>query len=227
MATWIQPTDASLTLARGLLDSGAVHLDVIEGFLTTSGRRQPIYVDMRRTLSFPLLRSWMIATAIPRIVELAGPSGIDAVAGGETAGIPFAALVADRMGLPMVYIRRQPKTFGLGSRIEGFLKPRSRVLLVEDMATDGGSKSSFVNALHEAGHTCPHTFVFYFHNVFRNTVDRLLAVGTRLSWISTIDSILNAASLSSSAAIPPSVVCELMEFQKDPSAWSMAHGGKP
>ena len=75
----------------------------------------------------------------------------DSVAGGETAGIPFAAWFAERMGLPMQYVRKKPKGFGRDAQIEGQLKEGDRVLLVEDLATDGGSKIVFVDALRKPG----------------------------------------------------------------------------
>ena len=75
------------------------------------------------------------------------------MAGGETAGIPFAAWVADRLHLPMQYVRKKAKGFGRGAQIEGQLLPGQRVLLVEDLATDGRSKVNFVNAIRDADGT--------------------------------------------------------------------------
>src|SRR5919112_6829625 len=90
-----------------------------------------------------------------------GRDKIDAVAGGETAGIPFAAWVAERLNLPMQYIRKKPKGFGRGAQIEGKLGDSQRVLLVEDLATDGKSKVNFVKAIRDAGGVCDHRIVIF------------------------------------------------------------------
>ena len=90
-----------------------------------------------------------------------GHESLDALAGGETAGIPFAAWLAERTALPMQYVRKKPKGFGRDARIEGSITKGQRVLLVEDLTTDGGSKVNFVNALREAGAEVGHTFVIF------------------------------------------------------------------
>ena len=97
--------------------------------------------------------------AIHTIARDIGRGKIDAVAGGETAGIPFAAWVADRLNVPMQYVRKKPKGFGRGAQIEGQLIPGQRVLLVEDLATDGKSKVNFIKALRDADGKCDHCFV--------------------------------------------------------------------
>src|SRR3546814_10136010 len=91
----------------------------------------------------------------------AGYESIDCIAGGETAGIPFAAWIAERLGLPMLYVRKKPKGFGRDAQIEGAFREGSRVLLVEDLATDGGSKLNFVDAIRRAGAEIAHTFVIF------------------------------------------------------------------
>src|SRR6185436_14126971 len=103
----------------------------------------------------------------------------DAVAGGETAGIPFAAWFADRMALPMLYVRKKPKGFGRGAQIEGEIKDGQRVLLVEDMTSDGGSKVNFVNALRKAGVKCDHTFVFFYYDIFPEGLKILSDLGVK------------------------------------------------
>ena len=99
------------------------------------------------------------------------------VAGGETAGIPFAAWMADRLMLPMAYIRKKPKGFGRNARIEGNIKEGQRVLLVEDLATDGGSKLSFVEGIRDAGAECAHCFVVFHYGTFPESVANLKAQG--------------------------------------------------
>ena len=148
-------TIAELT-ARMYLDTGAVRFMTDKPFIFTSGWASPVYNDSRWLISFPEVRSTLMTLMVSSITHDIGRDKIDAVAGGETAGIPFAAWVADRLNLPMQYIRKKPKGFGRGSQIEGQLLPGQRVLLVEDLATDGRSKINFVNAIRDAGGTCDH-----------------------------------------------------------------------
>src|SRR5262249_33194637 len=141
---------AELT-AKMLLEVEAVRFMQDKPVIFTSGRASPVYTDCRRLISFPRVRSTLIDFATATIQRDAGFEQFDAVAGGETAGIPFAAWIADRLGLPMLYVRKEPKGFGRNSQIEGHMVEGARVLLVEDMTSDGGSKVNFVNALRAAG----------------------------------------------------------------------------
>ena len=145
-------TIAELT-ARMYLDTGAVRFMEEKPFIFTSGWASPVYNDSRWLISFPAVRSTLMDFAVDTITRDIGREKIDAVAGGETAGIPFAAWVADRLNLPMQYVRKKPKGFGRGAQIEGKLDAGQRVLLVEDLATDGKSKVNFIKALREAGGT--------------------------------------------------------------------------
>ena len=104
------------------------------------------------------------------VLREAGFEAFDVIAGGETAGIPFAALLAERLALPMAYVRKKPKGYGRNARIEGPMGEGDRVLLVEDLATDGGSKLSFVEAIRETGATCGHTAVIFSYGIFPETV---------------------------------------------------------
>ena len=134
-----------------LLDIEAIHIRPEEPFTFTSGRLSPVYVDCRRIISFPRGRSELMRMGVELLNQQAGAEAFDAVAGGETAGIPFAAWIADLLGLPMLYVRKQAKGFGRNARIEGTFPEGARILLVEDLATDGGSKLSFIDAIREAG----------------------------------------------------------------------------
>src|SRR3974390_599462 len=134
-------TIAELT-ARMYLDPGAVRFMQDKPFIFTSGWASPVYNDSRWLISFPDVRSTLMDFMVSAIARDIGRDKIDAVAGGETAGIPFAAWVADRLGLPMQYIRKKPKGFGRGSQIEGQLLPGQRGLLVEGLGTTGRRKGN-------------------------------------------------------------------------------------
>jgi orotate phosphoribosyltransferase len=136
-------------VALMLWETGAVQVRPESPFRLASGAASPIYVNCRRVISEPAFMTLFCAAA--RLICERRGLRFDAVAGGETAGIPFAAYLAAALSKPMVYVRKQPKGHGLASRVEGHLRDGDRVLLVEDLITDGGSKLGFLDALREAG----------------------------------------------------------------------------
>ena len=125
--------------AKMLLEVGAVLFNAEKPFIFTSGWASPVYIDCRKIIAFPRARRKVIELAAAAVEREIGFESLDAVAGGETAGIPYAAWIADRMALPMQYVRKKPKGFGRNARIEGDVRDGARTLLVEDLATDGAS----------------------------------------------------------------------------------------
>jgi orotate phosphoribosyltransferase len=161
--------------------------------------------------------------AASTILREIGFESLDAIAGGETAGIPFAAWIADRLSLPMQYVRKQAKGFGRDAQIEGAFKEGSRVLLVEDLATDGGSKLKFCEALRKAGLVVDHTFVLFFYDIFPETKKKLVAQGIRMHALATWWDVLGVARRQ--ARLQPDVLDEVEAFLKNPNEWSTRHGG--
>jgi len=155
--------------ARMLLEIKAVHFNTDEPFKLASGLLSPTYIDCRKLISHPRIRSTLMDFMTVTVMRDAGFEAFDNIAGGETAGIPFAALVAERMALPMSYVRKKPKGYGRNARIEGDMSEGQRVLLVEDLTTDGGSKLSFVDAIRETGASCGHTAVIFYYDIFPET----------------------------------------------------------
>ena len=215
-------TIAELT-ARMYLDTGAVRFMTDKPFIFTSGWASPVYNDSRWLISFPDVRSTLMDFAVAAITRDIGRDQIDAVAGGETAGIPFAAWVADRLNLPMQYVRKKPKGFGRGAQIEGQLIPGQRVLLVEDLATDGRSKVNFVKALRDAGGKCEHCFVIFFYDIYPEGRKILDDLGITLHYLTTWWDILGVAKAS--GQFEPKMLAEVEKFMNDPAGWSKAHGG--
>ena len=156
----------SAQTAKMLLEVEAILFRAHEPFRFTSGWASPVYIDCRKLISFPRLRCALMDFAASLVLRRAGFEAFDAVAGGETAGIPFAAFLAERLNLPMLYVRKKAKGFGKNAQIEGELKTGQRVLLVEDLATDGQSKIRFVNALRDAGAVVNHAFAIFFYDIF-------------------------------------------------------------
>ena len=206
------------TTARILLEIEAVLFRPNEPFTFTSGRKSPVYVDCRKIISFPRARAQLMDFACDLIQREAGYESIDCIAGGETAGIPFAAWIAERLGLPMTYVRKQPKGFGRNAQIEGFLPEGSRVLLVEDLATDGGSKLNFIDAIRQADAQIAHTFVIFHYGIFPEGVATLEERGVRLHALATWWDALAVAEQSGYLATKE--VEEVRRFLQDPEHWS-------
>lgn len=213
------------TTAAILLEIGAILANSDQPFTFTSGRRSPVYVDIRKLIAFPRARSRIMDMAVEVIGQEIGFESTDVIAGGETAGIPFAAWIAERMSLPMIYIRKQPKGFGRMAQIEGDLHEGQRVLLVEDLASDGGSKIAFCNALRTAGAVVNHTLVVFNYGIFPEGVERLREMDVRLHGLATwMDAIETAEARG---YFPPPVSAEVRRFLDDPQGWAADRGFQP
>jgi len=213
---------AELT-ARMLIEVEAVRFMTDKPFIFTSGWASPVYTDCRRLISFPRVRQSLMEFGAATLYREAGFECFDAVAGGETAGIPFAAWMADRLMLPMLYVRKQAKGFGRNAQIEGNVVAGSRVLLVEDMTTDGRSKVNFCRALRQAGTAVEHCFVIFFYDIFPEGRKILSDLGVELHALATWWDVLEAAK--ESGKFERALLGDIEAFMRDPPAWSKAHGG--
>ncbi|MGI4812561.1 MAG: orotate phosphoribosyltransferase [Janthinobacterium lividum] len=209
--------------AKILLEVQAVHFNAAQPFTLTSGKVSPVYIDCRKLISFPRARRTLMEMAEQVILEDVGYERLDAVAGGETAGIPFAAWLADRLMLPMQYVRKKPKGFGRNAQIEGVLKEGSRVLLVEDLATDGGSKLAFCSALRDAGAVVEDVFVLFHYDIFPASRTDLAAAGVALHALATWWDVLRYAK--DTRYFDETTLNEVEKFLHAPAAWSDSHGG--
>ena len=209
--------------AKMLLEIKAIHFSIDPPYIFTSGWASPVYTDMRKVIAFPRLRRSLVDFANTIIEQDIGCEALDVIAGGETAGIPYAAWLADKMMLPMQYIRKKPKGFGRNAQIEGEVKPGARVLLVEDLATDGRSKVNFIEALRASGQTCDHALVFFFYDIFPSALTDMAALGVTLHSLTTWKDVLKVAKCSN--AFPVATLMEVEKFLAQPAEWSAAHGG--
>ncbi|MBO6886103.1 MAG: orotate phosphoribosyltransferase [Marivita sp.] len=206
--------------ARMLLEIGAVNFRPDDPFILASGLPSATYIDCRKLISFPRIRSTLMDFLTVTVMRDAGFEAFDNIAGGETAGIPFAALVAERMALPMTYVRKKPKGYGRNARIEGAMTEGQRVLLVEDLTTDGGSKLSFVDAIRETGATCGHTAVIFYYDIFPETTKTLGDHGVQLHHLCTWWDVL--AEARAQGAFDDATLTEVEAFLKAPRAWQDA-----
>ncbi|MGH1425083.1 MAG: orotate phosphoribosyltransferase [Pseudooceanicola sp.] len=219
------PAEEIARLTAGmLLDIEAVHFNAAEPFTLASGLPSPTYIDCRKLISYPRIRATLMDFLSVTVMRQAGLEAFDNIAGGETAGIPFAALVAERMALPMTYVRKKPKGYGRNARIEGVMTEGERVLLVEDLTTDGGSKISFVDAIRETGATCAHTAVIFFYGIFPETEKTLGDHGVTLHHLCTWWDVL--AEARARAAFDDATLTEVESFLSAPRAWQDARKAK-
>lgn len=183
----------SRRVAEMLLQIGAVQFRPNKPFRLASGKPSPVYVDCRRIISFPEIRSQIMEHLVALIRKISETQKFDCIAGGETAGIPFAAFVAERLQLPMAYIRKKPKGYGRNARIEGIVESGKNILLIEDLATDGGSKLRFVEAIRGMEAICQHTAVILGYGIFPNKEKELAAAGIELHRLCNLRDVWTAA----------------------------------
>ncbi len=220
---FIERQEMALLAAKMLIEIGAVNFNTENPYKLASGIVSPSYIDCRQIISYPRIRSALMDFMVASVMKEAGFEAFDVIAGGETAGIPFGAMVAERMELPMIYVRKKPKGYGRNAQIEGVLREGQRVLLVEDLTTDGGSKLKFVEALREAGAVCNHTSVVFFYDIFPNTEANLLNHNLNLHYITTWPDVLEVAR--EGAYFDEKTLDEVSKFFADPLDWSAKHGG--
>lgn len=213
---------AELT-AKMLLEIEAVHFRADQPYKLTSGLASPVYIDCRKLISYPRIRGTLMDFAVATLARDVGFEAFDGVAGGETAGIPFAAWIGERLGLPMYYVRKKPKGFGRDAQIEGDSVEGKRILLVEDLTTDGGSKVAFVDALRKAGATVGHTIVVFYYDIFPETQVKLGEHGVTLHNLATWRNVLAAAKAG--GHFDEATLEQVAIFLDKPLEWSAAHGG--
>ncbi len=202
-------------VARDLLRIGAVELRPSDPFTWASGLRSPIYCDNRLTLSEPAVRR-RLTDGFAALVE-AHDLAPDVVAGTATAGIPHAAWLADRLGLPMVYVRASAKGHGRGNQIEGRLPEDARVVLIEDLVSTGGSSLAAVAALRAAGAEVVATLAVFSY-AFDRAADAFRAAGVPLYTLTDYPALLGAAT--EAGAVTEADLATLRAWREDPQAWS-------
>ncbi len=211
------------TTAKMLLEVKAVLFYEDQPFSFTSGWASPVYIDCRKLIFYPRVRRQLIDFAESTLVREVGFEQFDVVAGGETAGIPYAAWIAERFGLPMQYVRKKPKGFGRNAQIEGDIREGARTLLVEDLTTDGRSKINFCKALRDAGALVDHVFVNFYYDIFPDSKKILGELGVRLHHLATWWDVL--AVVKKGGYLKPAQIAEVEKFLHAPAQWSAAHGG--
>jgi orotate phosphoribosyltransferase len=210
-------------VARLLFDAGAIHLSRQQPFILAAGWASPVYVDVRILLGDPVFRQRVTQLAVRYLDAVLPQASIDAVAGAETAGIPFAAWLADKLDVRMRYVRKRPLGIGRNAQVEGGDVDGLEVLLVDDLTTDGGSKLNFARGLRAAGAIVEHVLTIFYHDVFPSAAERLAQAGLTLHPLATWADVLRSPAAD---RISPQDRAEIERFLADPVAWSTKHGGR-
>jgi len=199
-----------------LLKINAFTVNTKEPFKFVSGILSPIYLDCRRLISFPKERKVIIDNAVKIVKNDIGLENIDIIAGGETAGIPLASWLSDRLNMPMIYVRKESKGYGKQKQTEGVLKPGQRVLLFEDMMSTGGSKINFFEGIKNDGGVMKHCLVIYEYG-YEDARKELDTRGIKLHSMSDLDSVLKIGKKI--GYFKDEEVEEVKEWFKDPNKW--------
>jgi orotate phosphoribosyltransferase len=213
------------TTAKFLLEINAIHFNSVSPFTLTSGLKSPVYIDCRKLISYPKARSILINFCSDIVVNKIGLDKVESLVGGETAGIPFASFLASKLELPMHYVRKKPKGFGVNNYIEGNNIKGKRVILVEDLTTDGGSKIKFCNSIRKAGATVEETIVLFYYNIFDDVPDKLKKSGINLNYLACWWDILNYCKEDKSI-IDNETITQIEQFLISPEEWSNNHSNK-
>jgi orotate phosphoribosyltransferase len=214
-----------IAIARLLVETGAIQVNRTRPFMLAAGWASPVYVDCRRLMGDPNVRAAVVTLALADLNRRFGADlPFDAIVGGETAGIPWAAWLADRLGLAMCYVRKRPLGVGRNAQVEGGSVEGLRILMVDDLATDASSKAAFVRGLRTAGATVTDGLVIFSQGVFPGSAERLAALGLTLQALSTWEDILRFDRDHPTLEALDRAEIEL--FLRDPSGWSFRHGGR-
>jgi len=178
-------------IADILLKIGSVNINFKNQFTLTSGKKSPVYVDCRKLISFPKERDLIISEMAKQIRKKYKKSVL--VAGGETAGIPYSSFLCQKLKLPMIYIRKKPKGFGKGKLIEGDFKSKSSSILIEDMATDGGSKIHFIKSMRKSKLSVKDIFVIFFYGIYPSAKKNIKKMNVNLNYLTSWNEILEVS----------------------------------
>jgi orotate phosphoribosyltransferase len=233
------PSARGEEVAELLLAIGAVAIRLTPPFRYRSGMLSPIYTDNRLLCSYPNERR----TIARHFVELLYEHHVvpDVLAGVSTAGIPHAAWLADRLELPMVYVRGEAKDHGKAKRVEGTLTPRPdplapragtvrtapleqpqpEVVVIEDLVTTGGGALEAVAGVREEGGAVHHCLAICTYG-FPQAADAFAAAGVTLLPLCTFDDLVSVAARL--RLIPAADQALVLDWRGNPTGWAQRHG---
>ncbi|AGA64642.1 Orotate phosphoribosyltransferase [Liberibacter crescens BT-1] len=222
-SSFSEPEIITELMAKMLFEVQAVNFSPDKPYKLSSGIMSPVYIDCRKLISFVRIRSAIIDFAVTTILRNAGFECIDIIAGGETAGIPFAAFLAERLRLPMIYVRKNPKIHGSKEKIEGYMPKGARVLVIEDLTTLGGSMFNFINTIRDAGGIVEHGLSLFFYGIFPNVEACFKEKDIKLHYLITWNDIFKVAQKLK--IFDKQTLYQTENFINNPMQWSAHNGG--
>lgn len=211
-------TAMSRRIAEGLLSVQAVTFSPEKPFRWASGLRAPIYCDNRVTISYPSVRR-SIREGFEAVIDVEGLAP-EIIVGTATAGIPHAAWLADRLDLPMAYVRSKPKSHGRGTQIEGRVAKGQRAVVIEDLVSTGGSSRVVVEALRESGVVVAAVLAIFSYGL-EEAFETYAKLGMPLFTLTGFDALFAAATAG--GKLSDFDVESIRDWRKDPHSWSDRH----
>jgi len=208
-------TDYQEKVAEILINIESIKFSFDKPFTLTSGLKSPVYVDCRKIISYVNARNIILKFALEYFKE--NKVDFEILAGGETAGIPYAAYFSQLLQKPMIYIRKKPKGFGKDQQIEGNYKKDQRVILIEDLATDGGSKVVFIEALRNAKLKVSDVFVVFYYDIFDISKSKLGSLNVKMHTLCTWKNVI--AVLNKKKLYPEEKIENLKNYIFNPEEW--------
>jgi len=188
-----------MSISQQLIEIKAIKLSPSKPFIWASGAESPIYCDNRMTLSYPAVRNAICDGFVAMVMEIYPQA--EAIAGVATGGIAHGMLVADRMGLPFVYVRDKPKGHGRENTVEGYLEKGSKVVVIEDLISTGGSSLKAVESLREYGVDVLGLLAIFTYN-FQKAADAFDSAGCPFHTLTGFKELITLIESNASYSLP-------------------------
>ena len=206
-------------VAEILINIESVKFSFDQPYTLTSGKKSPVYVDCRKIISYTKERNKVLDYAEQYIKQK--NLSFEILAGGETAGIPYAAFLAERLQKPMIYIRKQPKGFGKNQQIEGNFNDNQKAILIEDLTTDGASKVVFIEVLRKFNINVSDIFVIFYYDIFNLSKTPLATLNVNMHYLCTWKNIINIVQKNKILSV--NEINNLKYFLSEPEKWRLTH----
>ena len=211
-------SEISKITAKILINIGAINFSPQSPFKLSSGFLSPSYIDCRKIIAYPSAFKEITDMMIDIIKSEMVAQSPDYIIGGETAGIPFAAAIAEKMGLPLSYVRKKPKDYGKSKLIEGEILKDKNSLLVEDLMTDGKSKINFIDNIRSHEIRCNVGIVVFKYNIFEEADIIMKKNNIEVHYLTDWEEVYN--EICQMDKFGSDVLTEIRKFLDDPIDWS-------
>ena len=202
-------------VAKILIAIESIKFSFKNPFTLTSGHKSPVYVDCRKIISYTKERNKILDYAEQYLIN--HNLSFEILAGGETAGIPYASFLAERLQKPMIYIRKNTKEFGKNQQIEGNFNNKQKAILIEDLATDGKSKIIFVDAMRKFNIHVTDIFVIFYYDIFKTSKTSLANLNVKIHYLCTWKNIIEI--IQKNKIISKNEIENLKFFLNEPKKW--------